>query len=110
MIVLKIADSLFRKSLDSVKGKVEKAEVIAATQKAVEEIYKKAKDIFTDAEGDDAAVDKIQEGTELTVKNLSTEKSKKFKLKPPDFHNLPKISGTILVQGDDPIKSYKKNG
>ncbi len=78
--LVKIADSLLRKSLDSVKGKVEKAEVIAATQKAVEEIYKKANDVFTDAEGDDPAADKIQEGTELTVKNLSTEKIKKFKL------------------------------
>ena len=78
--LVKIADSLIRKSLDSVKGKVATAEVIAASQKAVEEIYKKANDVFRDAEGDDAAADKIQEGTELSVKNLSTEKIRKFKL------------------------------
>ncbi len=78
--LVKIADSLLRKSLDSVKGKVEKAEVIAATQKAVEEIYKKANDLFIDAEGDDAAADKIQEGTDLSVKNLLTDKIRKFKL------------------------------
>ena len=78
--LVKIADSLFRKSLDSVKGKVEKAEVVAATQKAVEEIYKKAKDLFVDAEGDDAVADKIQEGTDLSVKNLVTGKIIKFKL------------------------------
>lgn len=78
--LVKIADSLFRKSLDSVKGKIEKAEVIAATQKAVEEIYKKVKDLFVDGEGDDAVADKIQEGTELSVKNLITGKIKIFKL------------------------------
>ena len=77
--LVKIADSLLRKSLDSVKGKIEKAEVILATQKAVEEIYRKAKDLFIDAEGDDAAVDKLQEGTELSVKNLITGKINKFK-------------------------------
>jgi len=78
--LVKIADSLLRKSLDSVKGKIEKFEVIAATQKAVEEIYKKANDLFVDAEGDDAVADKIQEGTDLTVKNLVTGKIIKFKL------------------------------
>ena len=78
--LVKIADSLFRKSIDSVKGKIEKAEVVAATQKAVEEIYKKAKDLFVDAEGDDAVADKILEGTELSVKNLITGKIKIFKL------------------------------
>ena len=78
--LVKIADSLLKKSLDSVKGKVEKAEVVAATQKAVEEIYKKAKDLFVDAEGDDAVADKIQEGTDLSVKNLVTGKIIKFKL------------------------------
>lgn len=78
--LVKIADSLLRKSLDSVKGKIEKFEVIAATQKAVEEIYKKANDLFVDAEGDDAVADKIQEGTDLTVKDLVTGKIIKFKL------------------------------
>ncbi len=76
---VKIADSIIRKSLDSVKGKVEKTELIVASQKAVEEIYKKANDAYADAEGDDVAADKVQEGTELSVKNLETGKSKIFK-------------------------------
>ena len=37
---VKLADSIFRQSLDSVKGKIEKQEVISAAQKAVKEIYK----------------------------------------------------------------------
>ena len=76
---VKIADSIIRKSLDSVKGKVERTELIAASQKAVEEIYKKANDAFADAEGDEIATDKAQEGTELTVKNLVTGNNKTFK-------------------------------
>ena len=77
--LVKLADSIIRKSLDSVKGKVEKQEVLVAAQKAVEEIYKKANDSFMDAEGDETTTDKTTEGTELTVKNLVTGTSKIFK-------------------------------
>ena len=94
--LVKIADSLFRKSIDSVKGKIEKAEVVAAAQKAVEEIYKKAKDLFLDAEGDDAVADKIQEGTELSVKNLITGKIKIFKLVSEYYFN--KTGTKILIE------------
>ncbi len=77
----KLADSLIRKSLDSVKGKIEKQELINAAQKAVSEIYKSADGIADkDAEGDDAGADKVQEGTELTIKNLTTGKTKQVKL------------------------------
>jgi dipeptidyl aminopeptidase/acylaminoacyl peptidase len=77
----KLADSLIRKSLDSVKGKIEKQELINAAQKAVNEIYKNADAIVEkDAEGDDASADKTTEGTELTVKNLVTGKTKQIKL------------------------------
>jgi dienelactone hydrolase len=79
--LVKIADSLIRKSLDSVRGKIEKQELINAAQKAVNEIYKNADALVqNDAEGDDAGGDKAQEGTELTVKNLSTGKSRQIKL------------------------------
>jgi len=40
----KLADSMIRQSLDSVKGKINKEEVIGAAKKAVKEIYKKADD------------------------------------------------------------------
>ncbi|MCY7291474.1 MAG: hypothetical protein LH615_04755, partial [Ferruginibacter sp.] len=77
--LVKMADSIIRKSLDSVRGKIEKQEMLLAAQKAVEEIYKKATDAFTDADGDETSTDKTTEGTELTVKNLNTGKVKIFK-------------------------------
>lgn len=76
---VKMADSLIRKSLDSVKGKVAKEEVLVAAQKAVEEIYKKANDTYQDAEGDDPAGDKQPEGTELSLHNLYNGEVKKIK-------------------------------
>ncbi len=80
----KLADSLIRKSLDSVKGKIEKEEVIKAANKAVKEIYKRADELeveITDAEGDDApgAAGGGSEGTELVLRNLTTGTAKSFK-------------------------------
>ena len=82
---VKLADSIFRQSLDSVKGKIEKQVVISAAQKAVKEIYKKANDAidlvtaYTDADGDETPGDKSQEGTILVLKDLITGKEKIFK-------------------------------
>ena len=82
---VKLADSIFRQSLDSVKGKIEKQEVISAAQKAVKEIYKKANDAidlmttYTDADGDETPGDKSQEGTILILRDLITGKEKIFK-------------------------------
>jgi dipeptidyl aminopeptidase/acylaminoacyl peptidase len=82
----KLADSLIRKSLDSVKGKIEKEQLIKAANKAVKEIYKKADDLeneinMFDAEGDDATARAGgAEGTELIVRNLFTAATKSFKL------------------------------
>ena len=82
---VKVADSIFRRSLDSVKGKVEKQEIISAAQKAVKEIYKKAKEaidfttVYTDADGDEAPGDKSQEGTTLVLRNTTTGIEKVFK-------------------------------
>lgn len=81
-LLVKIADSVIRKSLDSVKGKIDKEEVIAAAKKAVKEIYKKADDIngwALDAEGDDAGGSGA-EGTDLVVRNVSTGKERTFTL------------------------------
>ena len=80
-----LADSLIRKSLDSVKGKIEKEEVIAAAQKAVKEIYKKADDFYlqkysADAEGDEAPGSTVTEGTDLVVSNLRSNTNKTFNL------------------------------
>lgn len=84
-MLVKLADSVIKKSIDSVKGKIDKAEVIAAAQKAAKEILKNAKDEFTidvekDAEGDDAAAGATTEGTDLLVRKLADGKEKTFKL------------------------------
>ncbi|MEO6537908.1 MAG: prolyl oligopeptidase family serine peptidase, partial [Ferruginibacter sp.] len=85
-MLTRLADSLIRKSLDSVKGKIQKEEVISAAQKAVKEIYKKADDFniekyFSDAEGDESpgAGGNI-EGTELIVRNMQAGSMRPFKL------------------------------
>lgn len=84
-MLTRLADSLIRRSLDSVKGKIEKEEVIAAAKKAVKEIYKKADDnevvLMEDAEGDDApGAAGAKEGTELILRNLVNNSNLKFKL------------------------------
>ena len=85
-MLTKLADSLIRKSLDSVKGKIEKEEVLAAARKAVKEIYKKADDwegqeIGKDAEGDEVSgVSSTTDGTELVIRNLNTATSRSFKM------------------------------
>lgn len=81
---VKLADSMIRQSLDSVKGKINKEEVIGAAKKAVKEIYKKADDEglneWVDADGEDAAAaGHGTEGTELIVRNLSSGKTHSFK-------------------------------
>ncbi|MBL0146601.1 MAG: S9 family peptidase [Chitinophagaceae bacterium] len=83
-LLVKLADSVIKKSIDSVKGKIDKAEVIAAAQKAAKEILKNAKDEFgtdaKDAEGDDFGGSSTTEGTDLIVRNLKDGKEKTFKL------------------------------
>lgn len=80
----KLADSIIRKSLDSIKGKIEKEELINAAKKAVKEIYKKADDEaadLADAEGDDTpGAGAASDGTDLVLRNLLTGKTKTFKL------------------------------
>src|SRR5882757_7831661 len=83
--LVKIADSVIKKSIDSVHGKIEKEEVLAAAQKAAKEIYKNADEVeatqFTDADGDDVPGGSGNtEGTELIVKRFGDVKGKTFKL------------------------------
>ncbi|MEP7163753.1 MAG: prolyl oligopeptidase family serine peptidase [Ferruginibacter sp.] len=83
-MLTKLADSLIRRSLDSIKGNIEKEEVITAAKKAVKEIYKKADETGTvyqlDADGDNAAAGGGAEGTDLIVRNLASAAEKTFKL------------------------------
>ncbi len=87
-ILVKLADSVIRKSIDSVKGNIEKEEVIIAAQMAAKEILKKGADeessIMTigtrDAEGDESAAVTVTEGTDLVIRSTKDNKEKTFKL------------------------------
>jgi len=86
-MLVKLADSVIRRSIDSVKGNVTKEEVIVAANKAAKEIIKKGKDELwfeeyelTDAEGDDAPGGAASDGTDLVVRRMSDAKEKTFKL------------------------------
>jgi len=74
------ADSVIRKSIDSIKGKITKQEVISEAQKAAKAILKKADDIIQDAPGDDATADATSEGTDLIIRSLNDTTQKIFKL------------------------------
>jgi len=82
--LVKLADSVIRQSVDSIKGKISKEEVLEAAQKAAQTIIKKAADdmddaLPTDADGDDAATTTVTEGTDLVVTNLQNGQSKTFR-------------------------------
>ena len=86
-MLVKLADSVIRKSMESVNTKnLTKEEVIGAANKAVKEIIKKGKDELVtvemnDAEGDDAPGGNASaEGTDLVIRRLSDGKEKIFKL------------------------------
>jgi dipeptidyl aminopeptidase/acylaminoacyl peptidase len=88
-MLVKLADSVIRKSVESVKSEnLTKEEIIGAANKAAKEIIKKAKDemiagenAVSDAEGDDAAGGAASaEGTDLIVRRLSDGKERTFKL------------------------------
>ncbi len=79
--LMRLTDSLIRKSLDSVKGNVSREELIKATQKTIKQIYKEAKDDQQEtdaviAEGDDPKKDM---SGDLHVKNLDKNTTRVFK-------------------------------
>lgn len=78
-----VADSMIRKSIDSVKGNIKREQVIKAAGKAVKEIYKKAgKDVTVVAEENLAAADdpkiKVEESYVLDIYNSNNEWVKSF--------------------------------
>ena len=85
--LVKLADSVIRKSIDSIKGKIEKEEVIVAAQKAAKEILKKGADdemmladvMLKDAEGDDLLVAAGTEGTDIVLRSTKNATVKTFK-------------------------------
>jgi dipeptidyl aminopeptidase/acylaminoacyl peptidase len=87
-MLVKLADSMIHKSIDSVKGNLTKEEVLAAAKKAAKEIIKKGKDelwfeeaALNDAEGDDGpGAGAASDGTDLIVRRMTDAKEKTFKL------------------------------
>lgn len=87
-MLVKLADSVIRQSIDSIKGKIEKEAVITAAQKAAKEILKKGVDeelpsapaVPADAEGDDVAAAALTEGTDLVLRKMNGTPEKTFKL------------------------------
>ena len=86
-LFVKLADSIIRRSIDSIRGKIRKEELIAAMQKASKEILKNRGDelydekgVLTDADGDDATGGASSEGTDLVIRRLSDNNERTFKL------------------------------
>ena len=84
-MLVKLADSVLRKSIDSIKGKIEREELMSALRKATKEILKKGDDEpggnqLKDADGDDAGGGSSTEGTDLVVRRMNDPKGKTFKL------------------------------
>lgn len=86
-LLVKLADSVIRKSIDSIKGNIENAEVIVAAQKAAKEILKKGADdelgmvdeLLKDAEGEELTAAGNTEGTDLVLRSTKNAKVKTFK-------------------------------
>ncbi|MFZ4057936.1 MAG: prolyl oligopeptidase family serine peptidase, partial [Ferruginibacter sp.] len=81
--LVKVADSVIRKSIDSIKGNIAKEEVIKAAEKASKEILKKAMDeldmIAADAEGDEPGGAGASSASDLVLRRLSDNRLTTFK-------------------------------
>jgi dipeptidyl aminopeptidase/acylaminoacyl peptidase len=98
-MLVKLADSVIKKSIDSVGGKINKQEVIEAAQKAAKQILKKADEDLAelkDADGDDAIAGAATEGTDLILRRLIDGKEKTFKLVSEYFFN--KKATRLLIE------------
>lgn len=86
--LMKLVDSVLRKSVDSVKDRLTNEEVVTVVKKAAKEILRKGKDEteseyleWLDADGDEGpGAAASTEGTDLVVRNLGNGKEKTFKL------------------------------
>ncbi|MES2849868.1 MAG: prolyl oligopeptidase family serine peptidase [Bacteroidota bacterium] len=77
--LVKLADSLLKVAIDSIKGNITKEELSKIVNKAALQIIKEGKDM-ADADGDDAAGGKESDGTDLVLRNLGDNKETIFKL------------------------------
>lgn len=97
--LVRLTDSIIKKSLQDVKGKVPKEKVIEAAQKAAKEIYKSAKKDsprFEDADEDEKPGAARAAGSDLVLKPLSGKGSKTFHFV-SDYH-FDKYGNTLLLK------------
>jgi len=78
-LLVKLADSLIKRSIDSIKGNITKEELSNIVNKAAIQIIKAGKDI-ADADGDDGAGSSGSDGTDLVLRSLTSNKETTFKL------------------------------
>jgi len=76
--LVKLADSLIKLAVDSIKGNISKEELSEIVNKAARQIIKEGKDM-ADAEGDEAGSGKDTDGTDLVLRNLNDGKEIVFK-------------------------------
>lgn len=94
-----ISDSIIKKSLKNVKGRISKKEMIEISNKASKEISKQAeKDVpeYADAEGDDKPQDAKPGGSDLVLQNLLTGNKKTFQFV-TDYY-FDKLGNTLLLK------------
>ncbi len=109
-MLVKLADSIIRRSVDSVKGRLSKEEVIIVVNKAAKELIKKGEDEnaavegeLKDIEGDDAAAGiGTAEGTDLVLRNMSSSKEKIFKL--VSDYTFDKLGTRLVIKTTKAIK------
>lgn len=80
--LVQLSDSIIKKTLKDIKGKISKEKMIEVANKAAKEIYKEAKQdaVISDAEEDDKSDTKKNTGTDLVLKNFLTGSIKIFRL------------------------------
>ena len=78
-LLVKLADSLIRLSIDSIHGNISKEELSNIINKAANQIIKEGKDM-ADAEGDEKPAASTAEGTNLVLRNLANNNETIFKL------------------------------
>ena len=98
-MLVKLADSVIRQSIDSVRGNIAKEEVIAAAQKAAKQILKHGDDetiLDKDADDDPADGGAASEGTDLILRRMKDSKERTFKWVSEFYFN--KYGTKLLVE------------
>lgn len=97
-LLAKISDSIIKKSIDSIKGKISKEKIIAVANKAAKEIYKNTtKDLLIEDAEDDGKPDAAKSSAgDLVLLNMATGSKKMFPLVTEYYFN--KLGNTLLIK------------